>query len=157
MSVRRSLALAAGALSLALGACGQSTQTIEVTGPPDGPPPAAPTATPVRGNTVTVKATEFAFAPAAIIAKAGRVTVRFENAGKMDHQFVVLRTAAAPGSLPVVAGGRVSEADVVGRPTTLPAGRRTTVRLRLTPGRYTYVCNEPGHYSSGMEGTLTVR
>lgn len=153
---RTALLAALAALGAGLAACGDTTQTIEVSGPPD-PGLATSAPKPVQGNRVTVDATEFAFVPSAVVARAGRVTLTLADRGSMAHELVVLRTSAAPGSLPIAAGGKVAEQQAVGRiPLTAPGAKRTRT-LRLPAGRYVFLCNVPGHYSSGMEGTLTVR
>jgi plastocyanin len=139
-----------------LAACGDSTQTIAVSGPPDpGLATAAPA--PARGNRITVAATEFAFVPSEVQARPGKVTLTLADKGSMAHELIVLQTGAAPGALPQAGGGRVAERGAVARIPLTGAGGSRTRTLRLRPGRYVYLCNVPGHYASGMEGTLTVK
>ncbi|MGI8623769.1 MAG: plastocyanin/azurin family copper-binding protein, partial [Solirubrobacteraceae bacterium] len=108
------------------------------------------------GGKVTVAAKEYSFAPSAIAAKAGKLHLTLENKGAMAHELIVLKTSAAPGSLKVGASGRVSEKSSVGEVSTITAGATKTTTLDLKPGKYTFVCNIPGHYKDGMYGQLTV-
>lgn len=126
--------------------------------PSAAPAPAAAAAghpVDARSGRATVTATEFAFSASTIRAKAGRLRVTLKNDGAVAHEFVVLKTSAAVGSM-VGRGGKVSEATSVGEVAeTAPHGEQSTT-LTLQPGRYVYVCNLPGHYASGMRGTLLV-
>jgi len=94
--------------------------------------------------------------PAAITTKPGRFTVTLENTGSIPHEFVLLKTDAAPGSL-AVKGGRVDEGTSVGEVSETNGGARKSTTFRLKPGKYVYVCNIPGHYGDGMRGQLIVR
>jgi uncharacterized cupredoxin-like copper-binding protein len=127
--------------------------------------PAATTTTPASASTstvdasggkVTVDSTEFAFAPKAITAKAGKLALTLDNKGKTQHELVVLKTSAAADALKV-SGGRVSESDSVGEVSKTAAGASKSKTLDLKPGKYVYICNIPGHYGDGMYGTLTVK
>jgi len=111
----------------------------------------------VTGGRLDVKTREFAFAPKSIQASAGELRVTLENTGKTVHEFVVLKTSAAPGSLEVGSDGRVSETKSTGEVSETKAGANKTATIKLTPGQYVFVCNIPGHYKSGMYGRLTVR
>jgi uncharacterized cupredoxin-like copper-binding protein len=107
-------------------------------------------------NAVTIKATEYAFAPSAVTVKAGKVKLTLDNEGKIEHEVVLLKGGQAAGSLKVK-GGRVSEDTSVGEVSETAAGAKKSVTLDLQPGRYVLVCNIAGHYQGGMFGTLTVR
>ena len=99
---------------------------------------------------------EYAFAPGSLKAKSGKVTFTLDNQGKIEHEFVVLKTNAAPGSLKVGSSGRVSEKDSVGEVSETKAGSKQSASFKLAPGKYVFVCNIPGHYKDGMSGQLTV-
>ncbi len=116
--------------------------------------PASPAASPKRAE-LTVTTTEFAFAPATLTAKAGKLKLTLVNRGRTVHELVVLKTAQGAGALKV-SGGRVSEAHAVGEVSETAAGATRSATLKLAPGRYVFVCNIPGHYADGMRGTLTV-
>jgi plastocyanin len=94
-------------------------QTLKVSSPPDG---------------------ALMFDPSALEAKAGTVTIDYDNPSPVPHDI------ALEGSN----GETVDE--------TQPAANQTfTVSGELTAGKYVYYCNVPGHREAGMEGTLTVK
>jgi uncharacterized cupredoxin-like copper-binding protein len=117
--------------------------------------PAVPAAAPASGA-LTVRTTEFAFSPMTASTKAGKLKLTLINNGKVPHEIVVLKTDQAAAALRV-SGARVSEADSVGEVSETPAGATKSATLHLTPGKYVFVCNIPGHYQDGMRGTLTVQ
>jgi uncharacterized cupredoxin-like copper-binding protein len=151
------LAVAATGAMLAVAGCGSSDPPVAASGSAKSAKSASSsTATAASGGKVTVSTTEFAFAPKAITASAGKLTLTLDNKGKVPHELVVLKTSAAPDALKVT-GGRVSEADSVGEVSETAGGTSKSKTLDLKPGSYVYVCNIPGHYGDGMYGTLTVK
>ena len=119
--------------------------------------PAGPVAIDATSGAATVTATDFHFSADRIQARAGKVELTLRNAGKAEHELVVLRTSAEPGALKVSAAGRVSEAASVGEISETKTGVSKSTAFDLKPGRYVYVCNIPGHYTSGMRGVLVVK
>lgn len=118
---RRVLGLAAfAALAIAVVGCGGGA----------GTPAAA---------TLTAEGTEFAFGPAQWTVQAGQeVTVNFENAGSIEHNWVVLGAG-------VISTGLVA------------AGNEGSVTFSIAQaGEYTVICDVPGHREAGMVGTLVV-
>jgi uncharacterized cupredoxin-like copper-binding protein len=114
-------------------------------------------ATPSNASgTTTIRMNEFSFAPNNVALDAGTVTIIAPNDGKTEHELVLLKTSANAASLPMK-GGHVDESTSVGEiaDVTPQATKRHT--FKLTPGHYVMVCALPGHYESGMYGTLTVR
>ena len=108
-----------------------------------------------------------------ISAKPGeRITVKLMNKTSlppvaMSHNFVLLKKGADPSAF---ANAAVSAKDTGYIPkdmmdkviahTELVAGGETksvTFNAPKEPGDYTYICTFPGHYASGMKGTLTVK
>jgi uncharacterized cupredoxin-like copper-binding protein len=91
---------------------------------------------------------------------AGEVSFRVSNAGRMVHEMVVLPLAAgASGRRPAGSGGRVDEAGSLGEASNscaagagsgIAPGAVGWVTVRLAPGRYELICNEPNHYAMGM-------
>lgn len=146
-----SLALASILAGAVMSGCGATGGDVPAAGA--APPQHAAAST---SRAVTVRATEFAFAPARVHAAAGRVRLTLVNAGKVEHELVVLRDTRPATALPVT-GGRVSEAHAVGEVSETPAGATRSATLKLARGRYILVCNIAGHYQGGMRGTLTVR
>ena len=109
-----------------------------------------------EGGKITVDSTEYAFDPKAISADAGELAITLDNKGKVPHELVVLKTDAAPDSLPV-SNGRVSDDDAVGEVSETDGGATKSESVDLKAGKYVYVCNIPGHYGDGMYGSLTVK
>lgn len=157
--VRRRLVLLAvpAAIAVLVAGCGSSDKSGSSADATTTTPASASTAAvAATGGKITVDTTEYAFAPKTITAKAGKLKVTLVNKGKIPHELVVLKSAAAADALKVT-GGRVSEKTSVGEVSETNAGVAKSAKLDLKPGTYVYVCNIPGHYADGMYGTLTVK
>ena len=93
--------------------------------------------TAATATTVQVKGGEFFFKLSTkSIAKPGKVTFVFKNAGHVAHDFKINRKVT-----PVIKPGK-------------------TAKLVVTfskKGTYPYLCTVPGHAAAGMKGVLTVR
>ena len=75
-----------------------------------------------------------------VTAKAGAVTINYDNPASLSHDVVVEDESGMElGKTDLVSQGEAS----------------TTVDLR--PGTFTFFCDVPGHREGGMEGTLTVQ
>lgn len=117
-------------LALTLAACGG---TDDEPAPDTGPASEVPVAT---GETVSVVATEFAFAPADLTAPADTdVTLSVENQGNVEHDLTI----------------RDQDVQVIAMP-----GETGTGTFNLSPGEYQFYCSIPGHEAAGMLGTITV-
>jgi len=83
---------------------------------------------------------ELAYTTTSATAKAGKVTVDFNNPQALTHD-VAIESASGEevGATELIAEGSDS----------------TTVDLK--PGTYHFYCTVPGHREAGMEGTLTVK
>ncbi len=75
--------------------------------------------------------------------------------GKVEHEFVVLKTAKPAGSL--LRGNEADESGAVGEIDGVPAGQAKTLTLNLKPGHYSLICNLPGHYKTGQFADFYVR
>ncbi len=121
-------------------------------------PAATAAPAPAGGEVVEVSLTEWAIEPAVGMAEADGVTFRVANEGAILHEFVVIRSDAAPDGLPQAAGvADESQLDVVGRIDQWPGGgdvREAT--FSLAAGKYLLICNLPGHYQLGMTVVFTV-
>jgi plastocyanin len=73
-------------------------------------------------------------------AKAGSVTVDFDNPSSLSHDVVIEDQA----------GSEVGKTELVSQ-------TQTSITVDLQPGTFTYFCDVPGHREGGMEGTLTVK
>ncbi len=95
--------------------------------------PAAATA--ATSVTVTAgKPSEFRFQLSSSSVKAGKVTFKVVNKGKIPHDFSI--------------GGKTTP--------LLKAGKSATLTVTLKKGNAAYVCKVPGHAAAGMKGTLKV-
>lgn len=83
--------------------------------------------------------TALAFDKKSLTAKAGEVTVDFDNPSPIPHNVVIEADGKELAGFEPIAEGEESEtAD-------------------LKAGTYTFYCSVPGHREAGMEGTLTVK
>lgn len=153
------MALSAVAAALAAG-CGSDSGTTTTT---ENESEAAATAGGGAGGaTLSIKMGEFFFGPKNTAAHAGPTTIEAPNEGSVEHELVVFKTNMDPAKLPTEAGGGVDEEKMdkiavsAGEIPDVEAGETKSAQFELTPGRYVIFCNLPGHYASGMYGTLTV-
>jgi uncharacterized cupredoxin-like copper-binding protein len=100
-------------------------------------------------TTVRVTEKEFTLKAAPASAKPGKVTFVVKNAGKLDHELVVVKTNRAPGKLPVK-GTKASEAGRVGKIPPFKPGATKRLTLSLKTAKYVLFCNVAGHYKSGQ-------
>ena len=138
--------LAVAALAaLGLAACGGGGNDNETTAAstPTSTTPAAGGTTGGGGSTVdisTPSGTDLAFDQKDVNAKAGSVTIDFDNRQATSHDVTIEDSS----------GQELGKTDLVSSQTT-----STTVDLQ--PGTYTFFCSVPGHREAGMQGTLTVK
>jgi plastocyanin len=83
---------------------------------------------------------ELAYTTTSASAKAGKVTVDFNNPQALTHDVAI----------------EDSSGEEVGKTELIASGSDSTT-VDLKPGTYTYFCTVPGHREAGMEGTLTVK
>ncbi len=84
-------------------------------------------------------ASALAFDTTELSAKAGKVTIDFNNPSPIPHNVVIEQDGKELAGFKPIAEGEESEtAD-------------------LKAGTYTFYCSVPGHREAGMEGTLTVK
>jgi plastocyanin len=81
-----------------------------------------------------------AFTTTEASAKAGNVTIDFENPQAVPHDVSI----------------EDSSGKTLGQTETLASGSAST-SVKLKSGTYTFYCSVPGHREAGMEGTLTVK
>jgi plastocyanin len=95
------------------------------------------------GSTVKFEADpggELAYTTTKATAKAGQVTVDFNNPQALTHDVQI----------------EDAQGKEVGGTELIASGEDSTT-VDLKPGTYTYFCSVPGHREAGMEGTLTVK
>jgi plastocyanin len=83
---------------------------------------------------------ELAYTTTEASAKAGKVTVDFNNPQGLTHDVAIEDSS----------GKEVGKTDLI-------AEEETSTTVDLKPGTYTFYCSVPGHREAGMEGTLTVK
>lgn len=121
---------------------------------------------------VGVKLAEGSLTPDVRTVRAGRVTFDTVNAGRAEHELLVVRTDLAPEKLPMGLEGpavKLAGDVVLGVPHShsVHDNARAAVRhvkpglsrretIVLAPGRYVLLCSLPGHYESGQRAGLTV-
>ena len=98
---------------------------------------------------VKVQLKEFKVLPSPLTAKRGAVSFSIKNTGKINHEFIVLKTNTPAAKLPVK-GGKAVETGRVGRVGSLKAGASKSLNLTLKSGKYVLLCNLPGHYQAGQ-------
>ena len=104
---------------------------------------------------VAVQVDEFSVFPATQGAPTGKVKFVVTNVGKVEHEFVVLKTAKPAGNL--LKGNEASESGAVGEIGGVPPGQARTLTLTLKQGHYSLICNLPGHYKTGQFADFYVR
>ena len=124
------------ALAVALSACSDSVPTST-----EAPAPSAD---------VVVSATEWRFVPSRMTAEAGStIVVELRNEGTIIHDWTVLRE-------PVVTESDYREGIRVAGVTAEPGALERVMFEIPAVGEYQIICTIPGHFSSGMSGTLLV-
>ena len=131
---------------------GTPSNTVSVSAPVVANAP-APAAAPAHASAVTLS--EFNVAPKPSAVASGAVTFNVSNAGKVEHEFVVLKTSKPASDL--LKGGRADEAGNVGEIGSVKPGQTKALKLKLAIGHYALICNLPGHYAAGQYADLTVK
>jgi plastocyanin len=97
------------------------------------------------GGTASATTLQLAADPSALLfdkeelsAKAGEVTIDFENPSAVPHNVVIEKDGEEIAGTPEITEDKAS------------------VSTELEAGTYEYVCTVPGHEDAGMAGTLTV-
>jgi uncharacterized cupredoxin-like copper-binding protein len=92
--------------------------------------------------------------------KAGRVTLEAVNQSKdLVHELLVVPSPSNGKELPYdIKTNTIIEKRVhsLGEISELKPGARGKLTLNLKPGTYILLCNQPGHYKSGMSTKLVV-
>jgi plastocyanin len=136
------VAVVAALAVLGLAACGGGGDDNDTTAA--ATPPATTTGGGGGGaSTVdisTPSGTDLAFDQSDVSAKAGSVTIDFDNRQAVPHDVTVEDSS----------GQELGATDLISSSTT-------TATIDVQPGNYTFFCSVPGHREAGMEGTLTVK
>src|SRR5262245_24719774 len=143
--MRRASAVAcvAAVAALGLAACGggDNNDTTAAAAPPATTAPTGGGGG--GGSTVdisTPSGSELAYDQKDVSAKAGTVTINFDNREPISHDVKVEDSSGQE------LGG-----------TELVSSGTATATVDLQAGTYTFFCSVPGHREAGMEGTLPVK
>ena len=72
------------------------------------------------------------------------MTFVVRNAGKLEHEFVVLKTSIAAGQLAKAGTKDAPEKGAVGEIEEIAPGQTKKLALRLKQGHYALICNSWG-------------
>lgn len=93
--------------------------------------------------------------------KAGQITFQATNrSNTLLHEVLVVRIAAKSTDLPYSEKkARVIESRILrlGEISDLKPGASGFLKLKLKPGHYLLICNQPGHFKAGMKASFEVR
>lgn len=132
------------------------------TGAAQQPPPAE------AARVVQIELSQLRFDPSTIVVTAGEtVTFRIVNKDTVMHELAAGRQAQAEGGFSDdffksvalrVSGGSMMEGHV-GKSIMVDPGESAEITFTVpdTRGSFEIGCFVPGHYASGMKGTLIVR
>jgi uncharacterized cupredoxin-like copper-binding protein len=106
-------------------------------------------------NAVAVTLNEFNVIPASQAAPAGTVTFTVKNTGKIEHEFIVVKSSKPAGSL--LKGAEADETGSPGEIGSVKSGQTKKLSLKLKAGHYSLLCNLAGHYKAGQFVDFYVR
>jgi uncharacterized cupredoxin-like copper-binding protein len=89
-----------------------------------------------QGNTVVVDESEFKIVTPTTTFKAGQITFRAKNVGKIPHDLAIKGTSD--------------------KTNLIQPGSSATLSVNLKPGKYLLYCTVPGHEAAGMKLNITV-
>ncbi|HEX6286233.1 MAG TPA: cupredoxin domain-containing protein [Acidimicrobiia bacterium] len=107
---------------------------------------------------ISAEMTDFQFTPTSWTVAAGEeITIELTNNGSVGHEFVILQpgvTISSEDELPATEEELLAE--FVYWEDEVEAGETKTVTFTAPPeGEYQVICAIEGHFTAGMEGTLT--
>ena len=133
-------------------------------------PNAAPTtdfAQPQRNETVSIVMKEWYVLPDKRTVEAGNIVFKVANQGRMDHEFIVMKTSLPLDALPLNEEGlhEKKAGKLIGEIEDIRPGESGEIGLNLTPGSYVLFCNRVeregqeivSHYRKGMRVLFCLR
>jgi len=113
---------------------------------------------PALGGTVNAALTDMKISLDRTSIPAGQITFVVKNNGAVVHELVVIQTDVAQDKLAMDMdeAGKMDETGNVGETGDVGAGESKTFSVTLPAGHYVLMCNEIGHYGSGMHMTFMV-
>jgi uncharacterized cupredoxin-like copper-binding protein len=113
-----------------------TTTTAATTTAPSSTQAANTTAPKPQGTTVQLTESEFKIVAASKQVKAGEITFKVKNDGKLAHDVAIAGTSE--------------------KTKLIPPGGTAELKVTLKPGTYELYCTVPGHKAAGMDLKLTV-
>jgi uncharacterized cupredoxin-like copper-binding protein len=121
--------------------------------------PPASTAASASPATVPVSLSEWKVAASSTL-KAGTATFAISNVGTVPHEFLIFKSNLKPSAYPTDASGDIEEdgagVTLLSDGENIDVGGSQSRTVALTPGKYLFVCNIPGHFKEGMFTAVTV-
>ena len=113
---------------------------------------------PAAGGTVNATLTDMKISVDRTTVKAGEVTFVVKNTGAVIHELVVIQTDMAQDKIPMDMDevGKMDETGNLGETGDVAIGGSKTFSVTLPAGHYVLMCNEVGHYDSGMHMAFVV-
>ena len=92
-------------------------------------------------------------------AANGTVTFKVVNAGTVVHSLILLKTDVAHDKMSTDPkdASRVDQTGLLRETGQISVGQSKEISVKLAPGNYVLVCNEPAHYQLGMHAGFTVK
>ena len=85
---------------------------------------------------IVIKGEDIAFSPKDVSAKAGEITITFQNTGSIEHSLIIEGL-----------GVKLEKVQ---------PGESASTTVQAAAGTYEMLCDVPGHKEAGMVGTLTI-
>ena len=118
----------------------------------------AATAAAPATTTVNATLTDMKISVDRTTVKAGQITFVVKNSGAVIHELVVIQTDLAQDKIPMDMdeAGKMDETGNLGETGDVAVGASKSFTVTLPAGHYVLMCNEVGHYTSGMHMAFTV-
>jgi len=160
--------VAIAAIATACSGTGAVPSSPPGTGWATAQPSVAPTAAPVASTAPasaapvvapTITLTEWSVAVAGTI-KAGKTQITSTNTGGIQHEMLIFKSDLAASAYPLDGKGNIKEegkgVTLVSDGENIDPGGSQVREIDLTPGKYLFLCNIPGHFKAGMFTIVTV-
>lgn len=114
----------------------------------------------LKDTTADSTLTGMAIAPSRTTLKAGDVSFSAVNRSKaLVHEMILVKLDTPDQAMPYdTKEDKIDEERIkhLGEVSELEPGKSGTLRVKLAPGVYALLCNQPGHYNAGMISVVTV-
>jgi len=156
MKVSGWLVLSGLGLAMALAGCSRADPSIIAAAPePSGGAAGGAVAIDVAADPTALKYQQEALTGAA----DQPITVNFQNPAQLEHNWVLVQPGqeqAVADAASAAGGDPTGIAGVIAGGVPIANGGEPIQVPPIPAGSYPYICTVPGHYASGMAGTLTL-